>query len=201
MKLKLSPPHFKDNFGSLLKNRASCRNFKNKALDLAQIASILWATGGKKFDAITAATRTIPSAGATYPLELYLVVGNNSVDKLESGIYHYLIEEHALELVKEGDNRAELSEACLGQDFIKDAPVSLLIAAEFGRTTNRYSSRGERYVHIEVGHACQNTYLAVTSLGLGTVEVGAFHDNQVKKVLGLDKDRVALILMPIGYPQ
>ena len=199
--IKLKPAHFKEgNFKSLLEKRYSCRSFGDKILNLDDIATILWATCGKKYDSITGATRTIPSAGATYPLELYLVVGPKSIDKLKAGVYHYLIEEHSLQVLIETDKRAELADACLGQDFIKETPVSLVIAAKFQRTTGRYGARGERYVYMEVGHACQNAYLAVTNLGLVTVEVGAFIDDSVKRVLSLDKDCIPLSVMPIGYP-
>lgn len=201
--IKLKSPYFKkeENLKSLLEKRYSCRDFQDKKLNLQDLTSILWATCGEKYDSISGATRTIPSAGATYPLELYLVVGKNSVDELKEGVYHYLQDVHSLELIKEGDKRAELADACLGQGFIKEAPVSLVITAKFQRTTSRYGLRGERYVYIEVGHACQNTYLAVTCLGLGTVETGAFYDDIVKEVTGLDKDFAPLIVMPIGYPR
>lgn len=199
MKIKLAPPHFKDNFKVLLEKRYSCRNFQDRALSLDDVASILWATGGKKYDSVTGATRTIPSAGATYPLELYVVVGKNCIDKLKEGVYHYLLEEHSLEFTQEGDKRAELAKACLSQDFIREAPLSLIIVANFKRTTSRYGERGERYVYMEAGHAGQNIYLAVANLGLSTVEVGAFIDEQVKQVLSLDRDYTPLSVMPIGY--
>jgi len=199
--IQLSPPVFKEkDFQALLKKRYSCRQFKNQSLKLDDLAGILWAACGKKHDAVTQATRTIPSAGATNPLELYLVVGKNSVDKLTPGVYHYLIDRHALELVKNKDVRAELALACLGQDFIRQAPVSLVIAADFMRTCARYAGRGERYVHMEAGHASQNIYLAVYSFGLATVEVGAFVDTQVSQTLGLEGDLAPLIVMPVGYP-
>lgn len=197
----LNPPGFLEkDFQALLEKRYSCRDFKNRSLKLDDFSSILWAAYGKKHDAVTEASRTIPSAGATYPLELYLVVGKNSVDELTQGVYHYLIDQHALELVKDGDVRKDLASASLGQGFIHQAPVSLVIAAKFMRTTARYGARGEHYVYLEAGHASQNANLAVYSLGLATVEVGAFSDNQVSRVLGLEKDIVALIIMPIGHP-
>jgi SagB-type dehydrogenase family enzyme len=200
MKVRLNPPRFKEvDFKTLLEKRYSCRSFQERSLNLDDIASILWATCGKKYDSLTGATRTIPSAGATYPLEVYIVVGKNSIDKLKEGMYHYLIEEHWLELIKGEDLRTGLTLACLGQDFIKQAPVSLVVAAKPKRTTTRYRGRGDRYINIEVGHACQNAYLAVTNLGMATVEVGAFIDEQVKEVLGLDKDDTPLSVMPIGY--
>lgn len=110
-----------------------------------------------------------------------------------------MVEEHSLEFIVEGDKRQELASACLGQNFIKEAPVSLVIAANFSLTTAHYGARGQHYVYMEAGHASQNTYLAVTNLGLGTVEVGAFIDEQAKKVLSIDKDYTPLIIMPIGY--
>lgn len=200
--IRLKPPYFKkdESLRSLLEQRRSWRTFQDKGLSLQDVSSILWATAGKKFDAATGATRTAPSAGATYPLELYLVAGGDSVTELVQGVYHYIIEQHSLEIVKEGDLRQELAEACLGQDFIKEAPVSLIVAAKFKRTTRRYQDRGERYVYMEAGHACQNTYLATTALSLSTVEVGAFYDDAVARVIGLDKETFALIVLPIGYP-
>lgn len=202
MKIKLNPPRFrKEDLKILLEKRYSCRDFQDKILNLDDVASLVWATYGKKKDSVMQTKFTIPSAGATYPLELYIAVGKNCVETLKEGVYRYLTEEHALEFIIEGDKRGDLSGACLGQNFIEQAPISLVIAAKFHRTTDFYGIRGERYVYMEVGHACQNTYLAVTSLGLATVEVGAFVDESVKKVMGLDKDCVPLSVMPIGYPK
>jgi len=199
MKVKLGPPRLSKELDNLLERRYSCRAFSAKPLKSSDVGSLLWAACGKKFDAVTAATRTIPSAGATYPLELYIVIGNNCVDDLKAGIYHYLIEEHALQLVSEGDKREELSRACLGQDYVAFAPVSLVITALTSRTAARYGERAERYCYMEAGHACQNTYLAATDLGIGTVEVGAFLDKRVALLLGLDQDEIPLNVMPIGY--
>ncbi|MCM8796096.1 MAG: SagB/ThcOx family dehydrogenase [Candidatus Omnitrophica bacterium] len=202
MEIKLKPPNFKtENLKNILERRVSCRNFKTKSLSLEIIATVLWATAGKKHDTVTEATRTIPSAGATYPLELYLVVGINGVENLKEGIYHYRIDTHSLEFIQGGDKRSALAAVCLGQSFIEEAPVSLVIAAKFSRTTMRYGKRGERYVYIEAGCASQNTYLAVTTLGLGTVEVGAFSDKSLAETLGLTKDIEPLLVMPIGYAQ
>jgi SagB-type dehydrogenase family enzyme len=200
MKIKLNPAHFKEEgLQSLLEKRYSCRDFQNKALKLDDIATILWAACGRRQDAVTGATRTIPSAGATNPLELYLVVGKGAVSNLGEGIYHYLIDEHSLQLCASLDKRSELAKACFNQDFIKEAPVSIVIAADSNRTASRYAERAVRYVHTEAGHACQNVYLAVACLGLGTVEVGAFDDQQVAQVAGLDKNYSPLIVMPVGY--
>jgi SagB-type dehydrogenase family enzyme len=201
VKIKLKPANLKAPLHVLLDERSSCRHFQNRTLDLDTLGALLWATCGKKFDVTTAATRTIPSAGATNPLELYVLIGKDGVVRLKEGLYHYLIEEHALELTAEGDKRQQLAAACLGQAFLSSAPVSLIICAQFERTTRRYGDRGERYVYMEAGSACQNTYLAVAQLGLGTVAVGAFMDERVSAVLGLEEDLVPLIVMPIGYPK
>ncbi len=99
----------------------------------------------------------------------------------------------------EGDFRERLARACLGQDFIARAPVSILITAEYERTTSYYGKRGIRYVYMEVGHCSQNIYLEAVSLGLGTVVVGAFHDNEIKKIFELRGEPLAL--MPVGYPE
>lgn len=201
MKIRLNPPQLKEgDLAELLEKRYSCRNFQHKILKLYDLSTLLWATCGKKRDSPSRTTRTVPSAGATYPLELYVAIGEDCVDKLKAGVYHYLILEHSLQLIAEGDKRRELTRACLGQDFISDAPVSLIIAAKFQRTTNHYGARGERYVYMEAGHASQNTYLAVTNLGLGTCAVGAFDDDSVKDILHFEKDSEPLSIMPIGYP-
>jgi len=201
MKIKLNPPYLKGGLRVLLESRFSCRDFQDKPLNLDEVTNILWAGAGKKYDSIASASRTAPSAGATHPLQLYILAGQNGINKLKEGLYHYSIEEHSLTLVTGGDKRKELSDACLGQDFIKIAPVSLIITADFRRTTSRYGSRGQNYVYMEAGHASQNIYLAVTSLGLGTVEVGAFIDDKVSQALGIEKTHTPLLVMPIGYPQ
>lgn len=174
--------------------RYSLRRFSNKSLALHQISNLLWAAGGK-----SRRRRTIPSAGATYPLEFYLITGENCVETLEGGIYLYEWEQHALKLKKGGDFRKELAVASLGQEFIIQAPASILISAKYERTTSHYGHRGIRYVHMEAGHACQNIHLEAGSLGLGTVVVGAFDDEELKAIVGIEE--APLALMPVGYPR
>jgi SagB-type dehydrogenase family enzyme len=184
----------------ILRQRYSCRTFSHQPLNLEQVAAFLWAAAGKIEDSVTGASRTTPSAGATFPLEIYIVVGKGGVVNLEEGLYHYLIEKHALEPISLGqDISLKLSAACLGQTFINDAPISLIIAAKFSRTSARYGQRGIRYVYMEAGSACQNIYLMATQLGLATVQVGAFDDNNLDKLLLLDKDTQTLSIMPVGY--
>jgi len=176
--------------------RRSVRDFTPQPISLAQLSSILQTAGG--VSDTSHGYRTVPSAGATYPLEIFVVCGQSSVEAIDEGIYHYSIDSHSLTLHQEGDARLELARAALAQTFISQAPVDMVICAEYERTLRRYGSRGERYVHMEVGHAGQNIYLQATALGLATVAIGAFYDEQVREVLRLDKRYRPLYIMPVG---
>jgi|WetSurMetagenome_2_1015567.scaffolds.fasta_scaffold37431_3 SagB-type dehydrogenase family enzyme len=178
--------------------RRSTRGFSPESIQLFQLSQILWAAQG-----ITDPQRdlrSIPSAGGTYPLEIYLAIGDEGIDNFNSGVYHYESAEHALQTHLPEDIRSELADAAMNQDFISVAPVSLIICAIYNRTLMRYSSRGERYVYMEAGHSSQNVYLQATALNLRTVAVGAFHDDKVRQVLRLDSTVRPLYIMPIGKP-
>jgi SagB-type dehydrogenase family enzyme len=129
-------------------------------------------------------------------LEVYAVVGE--VIGLEAGVFHYRPDGHLFVRRTVGDLRGELASAALGQEWVREAPVSLVIAARYERTTRRYGERGVHYVHIEVGHAGQDIYLQAEALGLGTVIVGAFDDQDVKTLLGIEEEPLAI--MPVGRP-
>lgn len=176
-----------------LLQRRSTREFSRRAVPLGAVGQILWAAQG-----VTAADggRTAPSAGALYPLELYLLAAR--VGRLAAGIYKYSPRSHELRLHAGGDRRVKLAEAALSQGFVAEAPAVLVVAAAFARTAARYGSRAARYVHMEAGHAAQNAYLQARPLGLGTVIVGAFEDDAVHEVLQLPKGEAPLALMPIG---
>lgn len=194
--IKLSKPNYesKTSIEKALLERRSVRNYKNTALQLSEVSQLLWAAQG--ITEKRSGFRTAPSAGATYPLEVYVVVGN--VNDLPCGIYKYKLQEHELVKLKEGDKRAELSSAAFWQSSVKDAPCVLVFSAVYERTTKRYGERGNRYVHMETGHAGQNVHLQAVSLGLGTVVVGAFDDKQVKRVIDMPKEENPLYLMPVG---
>jgi len=166
--------------------RRSHRSFQPKMLTLQQLSQLLWAASAS------------PSAGATYPLDIFVVVGTKCVENLDAAVYQYLGEE-SLGLHAEGDRRDSLARAALGQDFVAKAPASIVIAATYERTTTRYGKRGQRYVHIEVGHVGQNVYLQAEALRLGTVAVGAFEDSAVARVLELPSAMLPLYIMPVGY--
>jgi SagB-type dehydrogenase family enzyme len=177
--------------------RKSIRDFTSQPISQSQLSQILWAAQGTSDDSWT---RTVPSAGATYPLEVFVVCGANCVEQISEGIYHYNADSHSLTLHQRGDVRFELARAAIDQEFIYEAPLDIVICAICERIMSRYGTRGERYVHMEVGHAGQNIYLQATALGLGTVAVGAFHDESVREVLRLDRQYRPLYIMPVGMP-
>lgn len=179
-----------------LERRRSVRDFGRDGLDLADISQLLWSAQG-----ITGrrGLRTVPSAGALYPLEIYVVAGN--VEGLSAGLYHYRPKKHELVPLANGDLRRPLASAALDQRWVSRAPAVLVIAAVYERTAKKYGQRAHRYVHMEVGFAAQNIYLQATARSLGTVMVGAFDDNAVQDVLGLPSDHKPLGLMPVGRKQ
>jgi SagB-type dehydrogenase family enzyme len=173
----------------LLQNRHSVRHYEQGALELESVVKILWAgVGRNKFK------RTIPSAGACYPLEAYLVVGE--VNDLEVGVYHYNITIGTLEKTKDGDLRQELFDAALSQKAVANGKALIIIVADHPRILGRYHRRGYRYACMEAGHAGQNITLQAMSLGIGTVMIGAFRDSVVKDVLGINED--PLYIIPLG---
>lgn len=178
-----------------LSRRRSIREFTTGPLRLEEVGQLLWAAQG-----VTSpeGLRTAPSAGATYPLETYLLAGN--VLGLDPGLYRYDPMKHVLVPHVSGDRRSALAAACLSQSWVREAPASIVLGAVFDRTTTRYGKRGVQYVHMEVGHAAQNVYLQATASGLGTVIVGAFDDDAVGRCLQLPPGVVPLAVLPLGRP-
>jgi SagB-type dehydrogenase family enzyme len=179
--------------------RRSTRDYQDKGLNLDQVSQILWA--GQGITDESSGFRSAPSAGALYPLDLYLVVGENGVKELTAGVYHFIPQGHKLEKISSGDLRTKVMEASLNQVFIAQAPIVLIITGEYERTTKKYGERGKQYVHLEAGHVGQNIYLQVESLGLGTVTVGAFDGEEIIKILNLPQAHKPFYVMPIGYPK
>ncbi|MCL6472762.1 MAG: SagB/ThcOx family dehydrogenase [Firmicutes bacterium] len=176
-----------------LLRRRSYRRYKDEPLTLAEVGQLLWAAQGitrpeKGF-------RTAPSAGALFPLEIYLVAGN--VNHLPKGVYKYKPRGHEIIKTIDGDLRDKLVGAALGQSFIANAPISIVIAAVYERTTSRYGKRGIRYVYMDAGLAAENVYLQAVP-NLGTVFVGAFDDDAVKSLLKLPDGEYPLCILPVG---
>jgi SagB-type dehydrogenase family enzyme len=206
--IKLPPPQLKGEVSleETILRRRSVRRYRREPLQLSQLSQILWSAQGTTG---TRGFKAAPSAGATYPLEIFVFVGQQGViaseakqapEELQAGIYHYEADSHSLSLHKPADLRPDLARAALDQEFIIGAPVDIVICALYHRTSYRYGRRGERYVHIEVGHVGENIHLQAVALGLATVEVGAFHDEEVREILGVEEQIKPLYIMPVGKP-
>lgn len=196
--VRLPPPHREGAVGveSALAQRRSVREFRRDPLTLEQVAQLLWAAQGvSRPDGL----RTAPSAGALYPLEIRVVAGQ--VAGLPEGVYAYSPKPHDLVRVVAGDLRAKLAAAALGQDWMADAPAIFAISAVYERTTRKYGARGQRYVHMDVGHAAENLCLQAVALGLGTTVVGAFDDDAVKTLLQMPGAEQPQALLPVGRPK
>jgi SagB-type dehydrogenase family enzyme len=193
--IKLPKPRYDSDVSlekSLVKRR-SVREYTHEPITLEDVSQLLWAGQG-----ITSGWggRTSPSAGALYPLELYVIVGN--VDGLARGAYKYNPKGHALAMVIEGDLRSQLADAALGQSAIKNGAVDIVLTSINQRTTKKYGDRGIRYVLIEIGHAAQNICLQATAMELGSVMIGAFRDEEVRGLLKLPEEAAPLYIIPIG---
>jgi SagB-type dehydrogenase family enzyme len=174
--------------------RRSVRFYSDELLTLEELSQVLWAAQG--ITDPTSGHRASPSAGATYPIQTYLIV--HDADGLDPGIYSYIPASHSLEPYGPAVDPEELAAGALGQPWVSDCSAVLLLAAVFERTTGYYGDRGVGYVYMEAGHISQNVYLQCASLGLGTVAVGAFTDSDVARLVGLPEDEIPLYMMPLG---
>jgi len=171
------------------------RHWKDKPLELEDISQLLWAAQG-----ITDARglRTAPSAGALYPLEIYLVAGR--VSRLSAGVYRCRVLQHEISAVTVGDVRRDLCQAALQQQSVAKASVTFALCAVYRRVAVKYGERAVRYAHMEAGHVAQNICLQAVALNLASVAIGAFHDRQVHRLLQLAPDETPLYLIPVGRP-
>ena len=189
--IKLPAPDFTNaSIEVCMEKRRSVRAFKDQELSLQQISNIIWAAQGITEDRNE--FRTAPSAGATFPLEVFVAK--------KDGLYRYVPTSHGLKQETAKDIRKDIAKAALGQGFISNAGLVIIIAAVFERTAMRYGGRAARYVHMEAGHCAQNIHLEAVALGLGSVPVGAFRDEDLSKALKL-KDEEPLYIIPVGYPR
>lgn len=187
--MKLPQPRYKGSVSleEAISRRRSVRRFSDAPVSTEDLSQILWAAQG-----ITEGYfRTVPSAGALYPIELFVAT--------KEGVHRYVPKGHLLEEGIKKDVRKEISTAALGQRFIKEAPVVLVITAVFERVTSKYGERGTRYVFLEAGHVAQNICLECSALGLATVVIGAFYDSQVQEALEIPKDCAPVYIIPVGY--
>jgi SagB-type dehydrogenase family enzyme len=172
-----------------IQKRRSKRSYISQELTFEEISQLLWSVQGITDE--RRGFRAAPSAGALYPLKIYLVKAD--------GLYLYLPDGHRIKRLSEKDLRQPLAQAALRQEYIAQAPIDIVICAVYERVTSKYRKRGIRYADIEAGHAAQNLQLQAVTLGLGSVPIGAFKDNAVKKVLSLPEDHQPLYIIPVGH--
>lgn len=189
--IALPPPHTESDFSveEALAQRRSIRQFTREELTVQEIGQLSWAAQG--ITKPETGFRTAPSAGATYPLELYLFT--------EDGVFHYVPDGHKLVGVSGTDERRALAAAALGQPWVAEAPLDFVITAVCERTSGKYGDRAERYVHMEAGHVAENIHLQAVALGLGSVPVGAFRDAEVGALLDLPSGESPLYIIPVGH--
>jgi SagB-type dehydrogenase family enzyme len=180
-----------------IKGRRTVRDFRQKSLSLNHLSQLVWS--GQGITDSSENKRVAASAGALYPLDLYILTGENGVEKMEGGVYRYLPKEHSLLPIAKGDRRREIALASLSQMWIARAPVLFIITAEYRRITGKYGERGIPYALIEVGHVGQNLFLQAGALGLRAGIVGAFHDSEVSNIASLPSKHEPLLIMPVGY--
>ena len=180
-----------------LKGRRSIRDFSEEPLGIEEVSQLLWAGQGVTSED---GKRTVPSAGATYTIELYIIALN--VEGFSKGIYHYNPSEHSLIRIREGDFREELLGATRNQPRFEKVPVSIIIAGNFERHKKKFGGVPEdlvkTWVYTEAGHASQSMYLQSESLGLGMVLMGGFDESKLNSLLELPSNETSLYLIPLG---
>lgn len=197
--ISLPPPSLETgmDLGKVLQKRRSLRDYTQAPLTLKELSSLLWATQGITGKAFSPWYRTAPSAGALHPIDTYLVV--NRVEGLESGIYFLDVAAFSLEMRKRGDFSFSIARAALDQDMVRACAVVFVWAAVIERSRQKYRQRAYRYIYLDCGHIGQNLYLAATALNLGCCGIGAFFDDEVNDLVGVDgQEETAIYLATVG---
>ena len=180
-----------------IQRRRSVRKYSSQLMTLKELSRLLYNTGGINAERWGNKLRSAPSAGALYPIEVYLVV--HRVEGLKAGLYHYAVKDHSLELLRVDDLRGEIISCGLMQEFLGQANLALVFTAIFQRLRWKYQERSYRYALIEAGHLGQNVYLAATSMGMGACAVGAFLDDNLNTMLGVDgHNEAAIYTLSVG---
>jgi SagB-type dehydrogenase family enzyme len=200
-KVTLASPQARDgaSIWQVLAKRRSVRRFQDEALQTAELSQVLWAAQGITRTGRGFGFRTAPSAGALYPIETYLAI--HAVEGIEPGIYHYSVEEHALEQLKVGDFRMDIARAALDQEIAYGANVVFVWTAIFQRSKWKYRQRAYRYIYLDAGHIAQNVALAAVALGLGSCQIAALYDDEANALLDVDGEEESTIYMTVmGRP-
>ena len=187
-------------FAEVLRRRKSIRAFSNQPLSLDDLGFLLWASTGIQRVEQGYEFRTAPSAGALYPIETYIVA--NNIEDVDSGIYHYNIKNHFLEEIKTGNFGDAIAHAALGQQICATASVVFIWTAIFERSKWKYNQRAYRYIYLDAGHIAENLALAAVSITCGSCQVGAFFDDEINSIVGVDgAEESTILLSVIGHPK
>lgn len=183
----------------VLATRRSVRDFQSQPLSKQDVSQLLWAAQGITAEHMGYRFRTTPSAGALYPVETYLVV--NNMEEVPQGVYHYAVEQHGLEQIKEGDYRVPVARAALDQKIAYEANLVFVWTAIFERCKWKYKQRAYRYVYLDAGHIAQSVALASVALGLGSCQVAAIYDDEANDLLGVEgMEESTLYMTMVGVP-
>jgi len=197
-RISLPEPEFSADiqFWDIIQKRQTTRAFKRDPISIMDLSLLLFGMSGltRKFPKF--AFRTIPSAGGLFPIEIYVVA--NNISDVEQGIYHYNIEKHELELLKQGDFTKTIVDACYGQRMVEKSAVNFIWTAMIERTRITYKERAYRFIYLDCGHLGQNFYLAAEALGLSACVVGAYYDDEINEILELDEKKEFAIYMGIA---
>ncbi len=200
-KVSLPPPQTSNgpDLWQTLESRRSVRAYTDEPLTRQQLSQLLWATQGITAEVSGTDLRTAPSAGALYPIETYLCI--NNVKGLGSGLYHYDIKNHRLDVLKEGDFSQDIKRGALDQQMAQKAAVVFIWSAVMQRSKWKYLQRAYRYILLDAGHIAQNLALAAEGMGLGSCQIGALYDDELNRLLELDgKSESVIYLSSVSYP-
>ena len=179
-----------------IRRRRSIREYLRKPMTLDKLSQILWAAQG--ITDSQSGHRAAPSPGAKYTLELYVFAREGGVTELPAGLYHYEPASHSITRVKTGDYSAALQLAAKDQEQVGTAAAVVAITGIFERAMMKYGERGIQYALQESGSAGENIYIEATAVGLGTVMMGSFDEDEVGRLVGVEKGEKPLLLMPLG---
>ena len=186
-----------------IRARKSCRGYSTRTMPVEELAKVLLGAGAvlattEVSPGLNLARRSTPSAGALYPLEVYLLL--QRVQSVPDGTYRYGPNTRSLARVQSGPALDRVTEYLLDQYWVSKANALIVLSAVFSRTLDKYGARGYRYILFEAGHAAQNVCLLAAEQGLSTLCVGGFEDDKLNTVLGLDGvTHAALYCVAIGY--
>jgi SagB-type dehydrogenase family enzyme len=198
-RLQLPEPDlsFSANLWQCLAKRRSERDYTTNPLSLEELAKLMWAAQGITARAGIHLLRTAPSAGALYPFETYLYI--DRVEAVTQGLYHFNVADFSLEGLQDGSFNQLITRACFGQPVVRRASVVFIWTAMMLRCMFKYRDRAMRYIPMDLGHVCQNVQLAATAMDLGSCPIGAFYDDDINELLGVDgEEETVLYLITVG---